>query len=729
MTAVQRSNIPSPTATHWPLDFEHYDRRHALDSTEKEALEYWCNHRGRGYGVVTEESQEALQRPLKPLDDAIALIEFPGKYAGLVGIQVILLEMQRRQTSYWAWTSNDWLEILGKSHSAFKERFNQEHGRQQVLAIIYVLLGFMDFDAIRFEKSSLARKVFGSQQLDASTQIILDALVKQGYKADGKEIHKYRAVISEIFLLHRSIDLNDLTPESLDRARQQIPRKQHRQSFVAISVALERLGVLSQSLYRIGKEPSLLGSRGALDQVSSEWAEFCTEWYKLSTLALETRNSYFYALILAGRWLAKHYPDINSPAQWTRALAAEYISAVNNMCVGEYSNPSQKDKVGQPISSWAKSNLLSAIRTAFQDWKDWDKMDSSLKPKSAFRTPKSISSKCQPQSRQIDDESWAKLMMAGIQLTAEQVNTSDAVGNREHWYPIEMVRALALIWIFCGLRADDIRNLRVGCIRPDHNMAELDLCSLDVAPGKTGVAHIKSVPLLVGNAIQVWEKIRPKQAPLKDRVTGKRVHFLFAYRGQRLGYPYLNETLIPMLCEIADVPLRDVEGRKITSHRAKHTILSQLSDTMTIPELQSWSGHKSISALNHYIKSPLKKQAEAYQKSDYFKNNLRTAELSAQGQVKTSQSPLTDNDPRSVSGGICTYDFPEECQNRSACSQCSFFQPTHPLLTTFQQHLQNLEMMLNDESITPEQRRVIEEEIQRIQSQCEQLNDAQDSES
>ena len=38
-------------------------------------------------------------------------------------------------------------------------------------------------------------------------------------------------------------------------------------------------------------------------------------------------------------------------------------------------------------------------------------------------------------------------------------------------------------------------------------------------------------------------------------------------------------------------------------------------------------------------------------------------------------------------------------------------------------------MMLNDESITPEQRRVIEEEIQRIQSQCEQLSDAQDSES
>lgn len=186
-----------------------------------------------------------------------------------------------------------------------------------------------------------------------------------------------------------------------------------------------------------------------------------------------------------------------------------------------------------------------------------------------------------------------------------------------------------------------------------------------------------------------------------------------------------------MLCEIAGVPLRDVEGRKITSHRAKHTILSQLSDTMTIPELQSWSGHKSISALNHYIKAPLKKQAEAYQKSDYFKNNLRTAELSAQGQrqANTNQSLSAFDDPRSVIGGGCTYDFPEECQNRSACSQCSFFQPTNPLLVAFQQHLQDLEVMLDGENLTPEQREMIEEEMQRLQDKCEQISDAQDTES
>jgi len=36
---------------------------------------------------------------------------------------------------------------------------------------------------------------------------------------------------------------------------------------------------------------------------------------------------------------------------------------------------------------------------------------------------------------------------------------------REHRYPLEMVRAVVLVWLFAGLRSDELRRLRAGCIR------------------------------------------------------------------------------------------------------------------------------------------------------------------------------------------------------------------------------------------------------------------------
>ena len=87
----------------------------------------------------------------------------------------------------------------------------------------------------------------------------------------------------------------------------------------------------------------------------------------------------------------------------------------------------------------------------------------------------------------------------------------------------------------------------------------------------------------------------PGQPPLTDRRTGERAHLLFAFRARRISTPYINNTVIPMLCRKAGVPAADVRGT-ITSHRARSTIASQLSNAkepMTLFELQAWLGHRS----------------------------------------------------------------------------------------------------------------------------------------
>src|ERR1051326_9008222 len=100
--------------------------------------------------------------------------------------------------------------------------------------------------------------------------------------------------------------------------------------------------------------------------------------------------------------------------------------------------------------------------------------------------------------------------------------------------------------------------------------------------------------MLVGEAVEDWERVRPVQPAAVDRKTGESVHFLFVYRGTKISGSYINDTLIPVLCSKAGVPSEDARGR-ITSHRARSTIASQLynaKEPMTLMELQRWLGHK-----------------------------------------------------------------------------------------------------------------------------------------
>jgi hypothetical protein len=112
-----------------------------------------------------------------------------------------------------------------------------------------------------------------------------------------------------------------------------------------------------------------------------------------------------------------------------------------------------------------------------------------------------------------------------------------------------MVRALALVWLFAGLRSDEIRRLHVGAVRWQHEdvrVAGSDdvlpkdvVCFLSIPVNKTSPAFTKPIDRPVGEAIAAWEAVRPVQPRLPDRKTGELVDFLFAYRGRLIGSTYL----------------------------------------------------------------------------------------------------------------------------------------------------------------------------------------------
>jgi hypothetical protein len=248
------------------------------------------------------------------------------------------------------------------------------------------------------------------------------------------------------------------------------------------------------------------------------------------------------------------------------------------------------------------------------------------------------------------------------------------------FYPITMVRAIAIVWLFAGLRRDEIWRLRVGCIRvgPSSTPDAEPVCLLDVPVNKTTTAFTNPVDAVVGEAVRAWEHERPTQPAALDEKTGELVHFLFSVRCARFSPNYLNRTLIPSLCRKAGVPLTDARGR-ITSHRARSTIATQLFNAkqpLSLFELQAWLGHLTPHTTQHYARLTSTKLSRAYTDAQYFQRNLRTIEVLIDQQAVRSGAAASD--PwrfYDLGHGYCTYDFFDQCPHRMACAKCGFYRP------------------------------------------------------
>ncbi len=333
----------------------------------------------------------------------------------------------------------------------------------------------------------------------------------------------------------------------------------------------------------------------------------------------------------------------------------------------------------------------------------------------------------------IADDIWAKMLWAGLNLEAADLPRAD---RRVH--PFEMIRAITLTWLFSGQRSDEIARLRVGCVRWQHDgtpvasdsgqvLARDVVCLLDVPVHKTGTAFTKPVDPLLGQAIQAWQAIRPDQPKLLDRKTSEQVDFLFAVRAKRVAKHYINEKIIPVLCAKAGVPAADIRG-KITSHRARSTIASQLynaKEPMTLFELQAWLGHASPETTQHYAKITPNTLTRAYKDAGYFERNVRTIEVLidrdavASGQGEAGE-PWQHYD---LGHGLCSYTFFEQCQHRMACAKCDFYIPKDSSRAQLLEAKANLQRLLVAIPLTDDEKAAVDDGQEALDKLLDRLAD------
>ena len=510
--------------------------------------------------------------------------------------------------------------------------------------------------------------------------------------------------IAAILLANHSPRLEDITVPFLEQQRRSSTgyRREH---LLPLSKALAGLGITDRALGPGLAETGNWKMGDARNAVHPEWVTFVERWRNTSTLRPKVRHSHYVTILKAGRWATALHPKCASPERWTREIAAEWVAAVFRMTVGEWTQIDKKyqKRFGQPISARRKAAHLSSLSTFFRDLQEWEWIPRRFDPRRCFAAPRSLRSLMGPKPRPITDDVWAKLLWAGLNLADE-----DLPVPRCH-YPPRMVRAITVVWLFSGLRMDEIRRLPLGCTHRQWSQASpvSGICDLHVPVNKTSFAFTKPVDQIVDDAVRAWEGERPEQPPLRDETTGELVHFLFMFRCRQIARNYINRTLAPLLCRKAGIPGADARG-KITTHRARSTIASQLfnaKEPMPLLELQKWLGHKWANSTQYYLDVSPTKMAQSYRKAGYFARNIRSIEVLIDHE--SVMKGTTNNQPwifYDLGHGYCAYDFFDRCPHRMACAKCPYYRPKATSETQILEAKQNLlrmrqEIPLRDEEI------------------------------
>ena len=151
-----------------------------------------------------------------------------------------------------------------------------------------------------------------------------------------------------------------------------------------VSRVLVHLGMLSHPIAPSSSQKATVSPQ----QVPAVWAQWCQRWHATSTLAASTRGGIYSKLLTVGRWLAQAHPDVESPEQWTRELALEFVGGrwvPHRGSLGTSLTASRDRQQAHEAQSQGASFLH--MRIFFRDLQEWSGSHVVLIPSVASRLP------------------------------------------------------------------------------------------------------------------------------------------------------------------------------------------------------------------------------------------------------------------------------------------------------------------------------------------------------
>jgi len=698
------------------IDLSRYDRSPLLTADELQIARRWVAVEG----VVITRNQ--LPRLYAPLADVL-LHDGADRMNRLRAIRYVLTEVGRSGQAYWGWDERRWLDLIDQRQALSKVSM-----MPQLTALAYMLCGVKGFYELKrnITLAPAARLVFGCDQFDPECERVIAALERVGFKCTTLRSFM-PAIVAAVALAGGDPRLERFDNALLERTRSLYYEQRIGKRVVMLANGLAALGI-SPNLIRFCLYESRRGTEA--DDIHPNWMGWCRRWLETTTLRETSRRATYNTLMRVGIWLKRTYPEVTGPEQWTVDTCAAFLAAVDKLAVGGWTGSAFDYRgvptLGKPLTAPSKVAVHQAVRRFLTDVQDWEWAKLRCSPRYHLSTPNSVLQLLGVNPRTIDDAVWLKLTWASLNL-----EVSDLVQDGR--YPLEMLRAMAVIWTHAGLRSNEVVRLRLGCARP-HGEDLVDqsgsvtpaakLCWLDVPAGKTGMAYTKPVNGAVLKHVEAWTQIRPVQRSLIDRRTGEQVNYLFQLRGRTVDRRVLNNTVIPTLCAKAGVRLEDSMGR-ITSHRGRAsavTMLANVPNGMSILDMAKWCGHRDMKSILSYVRSRPTQLASAFAKADQSAHMI---------QVVIDQAVIDAGAPRDgapwkyydLGHSYCSNAFWSTCPHRMACAGCFFNVPKQSAKGLILAAQQSAGRLLEEVWLSPDEQAAVEGDVAALNGMLGKLQD------
>jgi hypothetical protein len=651
-----------------PIAPADYDRSPLTDE-ERRALEIYATvqrfNNGRKEIIA---ARKALARLDQPVADVYRLRHRGSDSSPFNEVQCFLRrEMHRRQKMFWDWSSAEWVDVLCPSPAVFTEKYRRYAAVRVTITDMAYLLGMVNdllSVGMYHNITSSANAYFGSELVAQQCTRVFDILKGKGYRNVGDSAKKIRQNLSMLFILNRSPFLEDIRAELL-AARIESPEESHRRGVCRrIWIALEELNLLPSRQKEEVPTPRIFDK----SEMASEWYEWCMAWYEHEVdLTPGQRVAYARRILVVGRWLHQHFPNICTPEQWTEDLALHFRSDLCTWTHGQYAGSigkqilGTKQKLGLPLQAQAIAQYLTVLRRYFTDLTKRPhavggmparKTKLDFTPREVLANPAHIRralDKAAP--RDIDLRAWAKLAIAAATLSE-----NDLPRTR---YPLSYYRAVGLIWVTSARRPNEIERLRLDCVREDWDPGMLDennnpveriipatsdrlgeqtekkapkIFYLHIPAGKNKGAFWLWIPDYTAYAIEAWKRERPtNQKKILDWKDQQQVEYLFCLTDDHIGPRFINESLIPTLCAKAGVDIKDAKG-KITGHRGRSTRLTLLRrNGVSLEDLAEYAGHANTRTIR---KCPVPDKIHIATRRGIGSHGQQTEELYARVQTQ-----------------------------------------------------------------------------------------------
>jgi integrase len=634
---------PLLTVTRWsmPIMPEHYDRR-PLTAEERQAMNF-LRHRqvSGGPDPRSKEARAArstLDRLNQPVIDVFRLRHQGNSEEMLRDLHYLIWrEMLRRGTTFWQWSEQEWLDILCPTWAIFRATHGVRYGiiRTSILDDAYLLGGVTDLRSvgIGLQISTAAKTYFGAELLAHQSEQVMNALEGKGYANGEHNVRMLQQCLSMLFVLNRSPYLEALSERLLAEVATEGRHMRHMCQRIAIG--LHQLQILQPPMKKARTASHAFERSG----MASEWYEWSIAWYEqVVDLTPHQRRQYVSRLLVIGRWLSQQAPEVRTPAQWTEDLALRFRVDVCSWTAGQYASAEgqrriPQGKMGSPLRPQGIACYLCALRRFFTDLirrphmvagTQEPKISLDFSPKEILTTPQHLRRALDATApRGIDLRVWAKLTIAAATLAESDLPQGVP-------YPLSFYRAVGLVWVTSARRPNEIARLRLDCLREDWDPTMYDedghpverfvtagekqrgakdtkaekiptICYLHIPAGKNRGAFWIWLPDYVAEAIKIWKRERPpSQSKLLDQKDREEVEYLFCCRDMRVGWRFINSSLIPLLCAKAGVDMEDAKGR-ITGHRGRSTRLTLLRrNGVGLDDLAEYAGHANTRTIRRY---------------------------------------------------------------------------------------------------------------------------------